>query len=378
MGLITYLTRIQFERGAVRLLAEELALLRIERPMIVTDKGVVAAGILDAVIAGGGLSHPAIFDGTPGNPTEDAVLAARELYLEADCDGIIAVGGGSPLDLAKAVSLLVTHTGPLERYAAILGGLPKIRADKPAVVAIPTTAGTGSEVGRAALITLGDGRKLGFISPHMIPSVAICDPELTLGLPAGLTAATGMDAITHCIETYLSPRENAPAEAIALDGLARGMRFLRRAVADGSDIEAREGMMMASLMGGMTFQKGLGAVHGMSHALGGLKEPRLHHGTLNAVILPAVLRFTKAGNEGKYAALAGAMGLGENADIAEAIVALNRDLGMPESLAAMGVPADVLPLMVERALADHSTATNGRPVGAQDYARLFDEAMAGG
>lgn len=377
MSLITYLTRIQFERGAVKLLAEELALLKVARPLIVTDKGVVAAGILEAVLAGGRLADPAIYDETPGNPTESAVLAARDLYRQRACDGIVAVGGGSPLDLAKAVSLLVTHAEPLEQYAAILGGLPKISSDKPPVVAVPTTSGTGSEVGRAALITLEDGRKLGFISPHMIPSVAICDPDLTVKLPPGLTAATGMDAVTHCIETYLSPRENAPAEAIALDGLGRAMRYLRRAYRDGSDIEAREGMMMASLEGGMTFQKGLGAVHGMSHALGGLKELRLHHGTLNAVILPAVLRFTRPGNEAKYAALAKAMGLPEQSDIADAIVALNADLHMPGSLAEMGVPRDIVPLMVERSLADHSTATNGRPVGAKDYEDLFARAFAG-
>lgn len=188
MSLITYLTRIQFERGAVCLLAEEIQLLGVSRPLIVTDRGVAAAGILDVVIAAGRLSSPAVFDETPGNPTEDAVLMARDLYREAGCDSVIAVGGGSPLDLAKAVAVLVTHAEPLEQYAAILGGLPRITANKPPVVAIPTTSGTGSEVGRAALITLNDGRKLGFISPHMIPSVAICDPELTLKLPAALTA----------------------------------------------------------------------------------------------------------------------------------------------------------------------------------------------
>ena len=379
MSLITYLTRIQFERGAMRLLAEELKLLGVSRPLIVTDEGVAAAGILDAVIAAGCLSSPAVFDETPGNPTEDAVSKARDLYREAGCDSVIAVGGGSPLDLAKAVALLVTHPEPLEQYAAILGGLPKITADKPPVVAIPTTSGTGSEVGRAALITLNDGRKLGFISPHMIPSVAICDPELTLKLPAGLTAATGMDAVTHCIETYLSPRENAPAEAIALDGLSRAIRYLERAYRDGSDIEAREGMMMASLEGGMTFQKGLGAVHGMSHALGGLKELKLHHGTLNAVILPAVLRFNAAGAEGaeaKYDALRRAMGVAEGADLADAILRLNGALAMPKNLAEMGVPQDVVPTMVERSLADHSTATNARPVTAKDYEQLFDAAFA--
>ncbi len=191
------------------------------------------------------------------------------------------------------MALLATHPGPLANYAAILGGVPKITAATAPVVAIPTTAGTGSEVGRAALITLSDGRKLGFISPHLIPKAAICDPELTLGLPPRLTAATGMDAVTHCVETYLSPRFNPPAEAIALDGLARAVGSIERAVADGTDRTARQELMMAALEGGLTFQKGLGAVHALSHPLGGLKEPSLHHGTLNAVLLPAVLRFNE-------------------------------------------------------------------------------------
>ena len=377
MSLITYLTRIQFGCGAVRLLADEMALLGVSRPLVVTDGGVRAAGILDAVLEGGRLAGPAVFDETPGNPTEAAVLQARDAYRAHGCDGVVAVGGGSPLDLAKAVSLLVTHPEPLEQYAAILGGTVRIGATKPPVVAIPTTAGTGSEVGRAALITLADGRKLGFISPHMIPSLAICDPELTLGLPPALTAATGMDAVTHCIETFLSPRYNPPADAIALDGLSRATRHLRRAYRDGSDVEAREEMMMAALQGGLTFQKGLGAVHGMSHALGGLADLRLHHGTLNAVILPALLRFNKVGNENKYEALGRAMGVAPNADLAKEILALNTHLGMPASLGAMGVPRSIVPLMAERSMADHSSATNARPISVGDYEQLFEAALAG-
>ncbi len=378
MSLITYLTRIQFDPGAVGLLAEELKLLGVSRPLIVTDKGIVNAGLIDKVREGGKLpANVPVYDGTPENPDEAAVLDARDMFRQNECDSIVAVGGGSSLDLAKAVSLLVTHAEPLEQYAVILGGLNKITRDKPPVIALPTTSGTGSEVGRAALITLNDGRKLGFLSPHMIPEVAICDPDLTLGLPPYLTAATGMDAVTHCIETYLSPRDNAPAEAIALDGLKRAMTFLRRAFKDGQDREARKQMMMASLEGGMTFQKGLGAVHGMSHALGGLKSPRLHHGTLNAVILPSVLAFNESHAKEKYVALREAMGLPEGANLGDAIAELSRDLGLPSSLAAMGVQADCFPTMIERALADHSTASNARPVTAADYEALFHAAMKG-
>ena len=379
MSLITYLTRIQFEAGAIALLREEMDLLGVSRPLIVTDKGIVNAGLVARVLEKIGDDRECtIFDGTRENPDEESVIEARNLFRLERCDSIVALGGGSSLDLAKAVSLLATHPGPLEQYAAILGGISKITARKPPVIAIPTTSGTGSEVGRAALVTLSDGRKLGFISPHMIPEVAICDPDLTLGLPPYLTAATGMDAVTHCIETYLSPRDNPPAEAIALDGLRRAMRFLRRAFRDGQDRESRKQMMMASLEGGMTFQKGLGAVHGMSHALGGLKSPRLHHGTLNAVILPSVLRFNRSHAGDKYNALRIAMDLPENTDLAEAISGLSADLGLPSNLSQMDVPTDCIPLMIERAMEDHSTATNARPVTPSDYEALFYEAMGGG
>jgi alcohol dehydrogenase class IV len=374
MSLINYLTKIQFDFGALKLLPDELHVLGVSRPLVVTDKGLVAAGIAARVTADLPSATP-IFDGTPPNPTEEAVEAALAVYRDADCDGIVAAGGGSSIDLGKGVALMATHDGPLEQYAAILGGLQKITPAVAPLVAVPTTAGTGSEVGRAALITLRDGRKLGFIAPHMIPRVAICDPELTLGLPAGLTAATGMDALTHCIETFISPRDNAVADAIAIDGAGRAMKWIEKAVAAGADRDARWNMMMASLQGGLTFQKGLGAVHAMSHPLGGLKDPVLHHGTLNAVILPAVLRFNAGFVGDKYERLASAMGLSAGADLAEAIEALNRRLGLPANLREMGVTEDVIPRMVEGAVADHSTASNPRRVTAADYEALFAAAM---
>ncbi len=377
MNVITYLTRIVFELGAIRGLADELTQLGVSRPLIVTDGGIVAAGLLDTVIEAGGLPKDTpIFSDTPQNPTEAAARAARDRLQEAGCDSIIALGGGSPLDLAKAAALLATHPEPLSQYAAIHGGIDRIGAGQPPVIAVPTTAGTGSEVGRAALVTLDDGRKLGFIAPHLIPNVAICDPELTLGLPPGLTAATGMDALTHCIETYLSPRVNPPAEAIALDGLSRAARWLRRAVEDGSDLEARYQMMMAALEGGLTFQKGLGAVHSMSHALGGRSTNPLHHGTLNAVILPHVLRFNEAHVGGKYARLAEAMDLAPKADLAAAIEGLNRDLGLPASLSAMGVSREEVAPLAQWAFEDHSTPTNPRAATAEDFATLFARALA--
>lgn len=373
MALITYLTTIRFGFGEADAIGDDLAAQSITRPMIIADKGIVAAGLVAKVQAkAAALQSAPVFEDTPTNPTEGAVLAALDLYKAKGCDGLVAIGGGSPIDLAKGVALLAQHDGPLETYAAILGGIPKISAKVAPVIAVPTTAGTGSEVGRAALITLEDGRKLGFISPHLIPRVAVCDPDLTLGLPAWLTAATGMDAITHCIETYLSPRENPPAEAIALDGLRRAVAHIERATADGSDREARKEMLMAALQGGLTFQKGLGAVHALSHPLGGLKEVSLHHGTLNAVLLPAVLRFNQPACEAKYAEIRRALDLPAGTDLAEWIAGLTQRLGMPRSLSEMKVPQGVVPAIAEAAVKDHSTASNPRAPSAADYAAMLE------
>ncbi|MFL5021350.1 MAG: iron-containing alcohol dehydrogenase [Microvirga sp.] len=377
MALISYLTTIRFGCGVLSEIPEDLDALSIQRPLIVTDKGVIAAGLVERLFAVMPTGMPRlIFDDVPSNPTEEAAHAALSLYRDNTCDGVIGFGGGSPIDLAKAVAILATHPEPLARYAAIEGGLGRITGRVAPVIAIPTTAGTGSEVGRAALINLADGRKLGFISPHLIPKRAVCDPDLTLGLPPHLTAATGMDALSHCIETLLSPRFNPPAEAIALDGAGRIMRHLERAVADGADREARSELMMGALEGGLTFQKGLGAVHGLSHALGSLKEPALHHGTLNAVLLPPVLRFN-AGHVGdKYERLAASMGLARDADLAAETEGLNARIGLPRSLRAMGVPESVIPEMADKAEKDHSTPTNPRPCSAADYAALMWESIA--
>lgn len=374
VSTILYLTTIEFGSGAVGKLPEALAALAISRPLIVSDKGVSAAGLVER-IAGLCPNGAPVFLETPPNPTEAAVQAALAVYRDGGCDGVVAIGGGSPIDLAKGVALLATHAGPLGPYAAIRGGLARITSAVAPVVAVPTTAGTGSEVGRAALITLADGSKLGFISPHLIPKRAICDPDLTLGLPPGLTAATGLDALSHCIETFCSPRANPPAEAIALDGAGRIWRNLERACAHGSDLEARTELMMGALEGGLTFQKGLGAVHALSHALGGLAQPVLHHGTLNAILMPPVLRFNAPVLGDKSARLAFAMGLPEGVDLADELDRLNRRLGIPAGLRTLGVPPNVLPEIVAKALADHSHATNPRPATSDDYSRLLDEVM---
>lgn len=382
MALITYVTRVQFDFGALSLLAEELALAGIRRPLLVTDKGVVAAGLAERVRAALPANVPlAVFDGTPPNPTEAAVRAAADAYRAHDADGMIGLGGGSPLDLAKAVAVAVTHpAGPLKQYAVIEGGLNRITAAAAPTIAIPTTSGTGSEVSRGAIIVLDDGRKVSIGSAHLLPKAAICDPELTFGLPAILTAATGMDAITHNIEAYLSPRVNPVADAIGLDGLARGWRHIARATRDGSDREARWEMMMSSMEGAMAFQKGLGAVHALAHPLGGIPAPPvLHHGTLNAVLLPHVLRFNAEAVPERVTRLGEAMGLADTRPgaVADAVAALSAALGLPATLGAMGVQRAVLPSIAAAAMKDHCHPTNAREASEADYLALLEAAHGG-
>jgi len=343
MANILYITNIQIDFGAIRLLPAECERSGITRPLIVTDAGVKAVGILQkALDALPGLPS-AVFDQTPSNPTEAAVRAAAQIYQAQGCDGLIALGGGSAIDCAKGVAIAVAHEGPLKTYATIEGGSPKITERVPPLIAVPTTAGTGSEVARGAILIVDDGRKLGFHSWHLVPKTALLDPELTLGLPPMLTAATGMDAIAHNMETFMAPAFNPPADGIALEGLRRGWAHIEAATRDGANRDARMNMMVSSMHGAMAFQKGLGCVHSLSHSLGGV-NPRLHHGTLNAMFLPAVVRFNAAAEtvqkEDRLNRMAQAMGLRSGGDIPAAIADLNSRLGLPTRLAALGVHQD--------------------------------------
>ncbi|MEO8312108.1 MAG: iron-containing alcohol dehydrogenase [Caldimonas sp.] len=383
MALINYITQVQLDFGALALLSQELERAGIKKPLVVTDAGVRAAGLLDRTLAALGGRAYAVFDATPSNPTERAVRAAAEVYNGQGCDGLVAVGGGSSIDLAKGVAIAATHPGPLTTYATIEGGSARISERVAPLIAIPTTAGTGSEVARGAIVIVDDGRKLGFHSWHLVPKTAICDPDLTLGLPPFLTAATGMDAIAHCMETFMAPAVNPPADGIALDGLERAWANIERATRDGSDREARFNMMSASMQGAMAFQKGLGCVHSLSHSLGGA-NPKLHHGTLNAMFLPAVVEFNASApgivKERRLERMAHAMGIAVGAGgaaeaVAEAIRAMNRRLGLPSGLAELGVGDAMYERIIDGAMADHTHKTNPRLATRDDYARMLEESM---
>lgn len=385
MSLINYLTQIKIEYGAVRALADECRRIGIARPLVVSDQGVRQAGVLQVALDALAAFPVTVYDSTPSNPTEAAVCAAAALYREHCCDGLVAVGGGSSIDCAKGVAIMATHSGSLTSYATIEGGSPRITDRVAPLIAVPTTAGTGSEVARGAIVIVEDGRKLGFHSWNLVPKAALLDPELTLGLPPLLTAATGMDAIAHCLETFMAPPFNPPADGIALDGLQRGWAHIERATRDGHDREARLQMMSASMQGAMAFQKGLGCVHSLSHSLGGV-NPKLHHGTLNAMFLPAVLRFNASADsvvaDRRMQRLAYSMGLGVIDDglraanaIAAAVVEMNARLGLPSGLTAMGVTPALFDAIIEGALADHCHKLNPRLASADDYRTLLQESL---
>jgi len=321
-----------------------------------------------------GIKAPVVFEQVETNPTEAMVLRALEAYRKSGCDGIIAAGGGSPIDLAKCVRILVHHAPPLEQYAFRHGGISRITSNMPPLIAVPTTSGTGSEVGRAALLTIPEEGKLGFLSNHLLPTASICDPELTLALPSFLTAATGMDALSHCIETFCSIRYNPVADAIALDGLSRGYHNIIKATNNGNDREARSEMMMCSLQGGLTFQKGLGAVHSLSHPLGALTDKLLHHGTLNAIFLPVVLRFNFDYCKEKMQTIAKRLEINDASALSHIFAKLNQELGLPTRLRELGLTKEDLEPLAEKAKEDHCTPTNPRPLQVEDCRQLYLEA----
>jgi 4-hydroxybutyrate dehydrogenase len=378
MAFINYVTQIQIDFGAIQLLKQECERVGIHKPLIVTDQGVKAAGILQKALDALPGVQVAVFDQTPSNPTEAAVRAASEVYMASGCDGLIAVGGGSSIDCAKCVSIAVSHEGPMKTYATIEGGSLKITDQVAPLIAVPTTSGTGSEVARGAILIVDDGRKLGFHSWFIVPKAAICDPELTFGLPPVLTAATGMDAIAHCMETFMAAPFNPPADGIGLDGLQRAWAHIERATQNGQDKEARMHLMSASMQGAMAFQKGLGCVHSLSHSLGGV-NPRLHHGTLNAMFLPAVVQFNASAEsvqkENRLNRMAQVMGLSSGSDIPQAIQDMSARLGLPNGLAAMGVTSSMFDAIIQGAMADHCHKTNPRIATPEEYREMLAASM---
>ena len=374
---LNYFNRPHFENGAIEKISKVLKSHGIKNPLICSDPGLSSIGMTEKIgnLISDDLS-PSFYEETPANPTEKAVSEALEIYKSNSCDGVIGFGGGSSMDLGKAVALMANHDGNLIDYSVVQGGYNKITETVP-MIAIPTTSGTGSEVSDGALIIMNDGRKLILASPHLRPNAAICDPELTIGLPPILTAGAGMDALTHCIEAILSPINDPPAEAVGIDGIEKIIKekSLIKAYKDGKDKEARWNMMMASTEGAMAFSKGLGAVHSMSHATGANQELRLHHGTLNAVILPAVLEFNQNHVGNKYSRIARAMGKNESINLANEIRKLNENIGMPNGLAEMGVTEDMIPELVTHSISDPSNLTTPRLPNEEEWEKLFLESM---
>ena len=374
---LNFFNKPHFENGSLKKISEVLKAQGIKKPLICTDPGLASIGMTDKIrnLLSNELS-PTFYEETPANPTEKAVDEALEAYKTNDCDGVIGFGGGSSMDLGKAVALMANHEGNVIDYSLNEGGFTKIKKTVP-MIAIPTTSGTGSEVSVGSVIIMNDGRKLILASEHLRPDAAICDPELTVGLPPILTAGAGMDALTHCIEAIMSPINDPPAEAVGLDGIEKIVRdeSLVNACKDGQDLDARWNMMMASTEGAMAFSKGLGAVHSMSHAIGANQELRLHHGTLNGVILPTVIRFNKDHVGDKLSRILRAMGKSESADLADEIEKFNEKINLPSGLKEMGVTEEMIPELVEHSITDPSNVTTPRLPSPEEWEQLFLSAM---
>ncbi len=363
-------TDIYFGPGARKLLAGKLADLSIQNPLIVTDKNVAGLPFFKEIEEGAPGS--ATFSDMAGNPVESQVQKGIGAYSSHGADGIVAVGGGAAIDVAKAVALLVNHLGNLFDYEDGAPGAKPIDKDLPPILAIPTTAGTGSEVGRSTVISTDDTHEKKILfTPKMLPRVILADPELTLGLPADVTAATGMDALTHVIEAYITNGDvNPMCDGIALEGLRLVARSLRRCVSTPEDLDARGDMLNAAMMGAVAFQKGLGATHSCAHALSTVCD--LHHGLANGIMVPYVMDFNRSAVPEKFNILADTVGA---EDLASWLHELKAAIGIPEKLSAAGVEDKHLDALVEVAVKDVCHALNPKPVADKDFRRLFESAL---
>jgi alcohol dehydrogenase class IV len=372
-------TLIHFGVGARHELGSFLKAQGLGRPLFVTDKGLFTLPVFDELvsIAAAASLAPGRFGGVGGNPVKSQVMAGVDAYRAHDADAIVGVGGGAALDVAKAIALLVNHPGDLFDYEDETPGARPIDQEIPYLVALPTTAGTGSEVGRSAVISddVTHVKKIIF-SPRLLARVVFADPELTVGLPSKVTAATGMDALTHCIEAYLAKAYHPICDGIALEGLKLAARSLERAVAHGADLEARGDMLMASMMGAIAFQKGLGLTHSCAHPLSTVAD--LHHGLANGVMIDYALAFNADVVPERFRELAAAVGLEDHAPAA--FLAWLRDLkariGIPRTLTEAGVSREHLDRLSDLAIADACHANNPRVCTRADFHRIYSEAFA--
>jgi alcohol dehydrogenase class IV len=368
-------TEIHFGPGARHLVAAHLKQHGVRRPLIVTDKGLASLAILHDFAESLTDLEVKVYAGVFGNPVKRQVDDGVKAFKEHHADAVIGFGGGAALDVAKAVALMAVHEGNVLEYAWDHPKVRPITKALPYFVALPTTSGTGSEVGRSSVISddATHVKKIIF-NPVLLARAVFADPELTLGLPAGVTAATGMDALTHNVESYLSPAYHPLCDGIALEGARIAAHALETAVKKPKDIAARSDMMMASMMGAIAFQKDLGAVHSCAHALGTVVD--MHHGLANGIMIDHVMRFNMDAADRKMAELARVCGAGATAQaFVEWLAALKARIGIPATLGSKGVTAQHIPRLVEVAVKDTCHQTNPRAVSAGDFERIFTQAL---
>ena len=374
----SYPTAIRFGAGRIAEIADACKAVGIEKPLLVTDRGLAGLPITASTLAlleQAGLGN-ALFADVDPNPNEKNLVAGIEAFNAGGHDGVIAFGGGSGLDLGKLIAFMCRQTRPVWDFEDI--GDWWTRADADAIapnIAVPTTAGTGSEVGRAGVISnsVTHEKKIIF-HPKILPSIVICDPELTVGMPPAITAGTGMDAFAHCLEAYCSPHYHPMSQGIAIEGMRLVKENLPRAYADGNDIEARAHMMSAAAMGATAFMKGLGAIHALSHPIGALYNS--HHGTTNAVVMAPVLLFNREAIESRIERLAAYLGIAGGFDgFYEFVVELNASLGIPANLTELGVTDPDLDWLVESALKDPSVGGNPIEMTAENTRKLFQACL---
>ena len=369
-------TPLHFGAGARKLLAAHLNSMGLKRPLIVTDKGLAALPLIAEISAdllAGGLSS-SVYGGIWGNPIGSQVMNGAAAYKAHQADCVVGIGGGAALDVAKVVGLMATHPGDVMEYVWDHPQVRDIVNPLPHFVALPTTSGTGSEVGRSSVISEEASHiKRVVFSPLILAKVVFADPELTLGLPAHITAATGMDALTHNVESYLSPAYHPLCDGIALEGTRIAARALATAVREPGNLRARADMMMSSMMGAIAFQKDLGAVHSCAHALGTVCD--MHHGLANALMIDTVMAWNLEAVPAKFDELAHVVGAANGAAFVPWLKALKQQIGIAANLSVAGVKSEHLPRMVEIATADICHQTNPRPCVAADFERLFAKAI---